>query len=458
MNPPDPVQTALSGTSRAHRYGMLLVFVFGSVLLVGTAGLSYRDAHRASRLVTQGQAEAINHELRSMFEGQPGRVLDQDRVARALAAQADWGMTYLGVYDRSGGLLVESGQAVAPVGDIKVRGRPLEMQTVGERVRVVVSPPPRGRGGPRHGGPPRPRPGAAPGPPRPHFGGPPASGAATWPPPYVFEFEPLVANQLRSGAARGLGVATAGMLLLGLATVLLWNHAKAREQAERSAAQDRHFAVLGQLTATLSHELRTPLTSLKGHAQLLVAQLAEGSRQQAKARGFVADVERLQDLAEGLLRLARSGRADLEACDPIEVARLALSDADIAADPQVTGEAGPWVLDPEAVRHALSNLLRNAIEAGSPPDEIEVRVRLGGRHLEYVVRDRGGGLPPGNPDELFAAFRTGCEDGTGLGLALARQIARVHSGTVEARNRPGGGAEFVLSIPAGLAASAPPRS
>ena len=120
--------------------------------------------------------------------------------------------------------------------------------------------------------------------------------------------------------------------------------------------------------------------------------------------------------------------------------------------------------NPVHLKQILLNLLLNAVQSTKPGGEIRVRggVREGlvkglefrdveGRLVEVVVEDEGPGIPEADLAKVFLPFYTTRPEGTGLGLAISLRIAEAHGGTLKAENRPGGGARFVLSLPAAAA-------
>ncbi|HEY8375188.1 MAG TPA: HAMP domain-containing sensor histidine kinase, partial [Nannocystis sp.] len=110
---------------------------------------------------------------------------------------------------------------------------------------------------------------------------------------------------------------------------------------------------------------------------------------------------------------------------------------------------------------AFRNLIRNAVEAmeGSErPRRIDVGIRVTDGKLVVAIGDSGSGLPEGAGDRIFEPDYTTKSRGTGLGLALVRQAVAAHGGEVLARNRPGGGAEFVVRLPAVATAHAAGRA
>jgi hypothetical protein len=98
------------------------------------------------------------------------------------------------------------------------------------------------------------------------------------------------------------------------------------------------------------------------------------------------------------------------------------------------------------LRHALDNLVKNALEAvGQGPGTVEVRAARRDTRVRITVADSGPGIPPGM--DPFALFETTKPDGTGLGLASAREIVGAHGGTIDSELRAGGGAVFHVTLP-----------
>ena len=108
--------------------------------------------------------------------------------------------------------------------------------------------------------------------------------------------------------------------------------------------------------------------------------------------------------------------------------------------------------DREALTRALWNLLDNAVKYSPDGSSVDLRMREEACWLAVEVRDRGPGVDPGERDAIFDKFARGRQavgraQGTGLGLAMAREIARAHGGDVTVRGRSGGGSIFTLSVP-----------
>ena len=231
---------------------------------------------------------------------------------------------------------------------------------------------------------------------------------------------------------------------------------------------EQAFSEQGRFIANISHELKTPLTYLLGQAQVLRRQ----ARTPEEYDQFVANVEdemrRLKQTVDSFLMLARSnaglrelGVTDISANDfvmealersqPLASHREVLISPSLApadrddADPNVRG-------DPELLCTMVENLVRNAIRHSPPSATVEVDVGWCDPDVAIVVRDQGPGIPEGQLERIFDEFYHASgdrsdADGVGLGLSIARAVARLHDGSLKVENRELGGAEFTVRLP-----------
>lgn len=212
-----------------------------------------------------------------------------------------------------------------------------------------------------------------------------------------------------------------------------------------------------------SHELRTPLANLQAELDLALRRSRTVDELEVALRSASEETERLARLAEDLLVLARATegrlptrREDVDVATLVrEVVRAFASRAaerGVLLDERADGSTTSRI-DPLRLRQALGNLLDNAIR--HTPRDGRVTVTLGRRDGAVVlsVTDTGPGFSDAflaHPFEPFGRDDAprGRPDGPGLGLAIVRAVAEAHGGSVEARNRAGGGAEVVLRLPA----------
>lgn len=233
---------------------------------------------------------------------------------------------------------------------------------------------------------------------------------------------------------------------------------------------DQMIARLGELVtaqrdfiSSAAHELRSPLTSLRGELELALRRERTAPEYKGTIERALADVVNLVTLAEDLLAIARSERrARGAATEPTRVAdlveeatRMARGNAGAkhveiatAIEP---GDVTIAALPGEAAR-ALRNLLDNAITHSPVGGAVLVRAAARDAVVEIAVEDAGGGVRPEDVPLLFTPFWRGdgeraSESGAGLGLALAREIARAEGGDVTYDGSFAPGARFVLSLP-----------
>ena len=225
---------------------------------------------------------------------------------------------------------------------------------------------------------------------------------------------------------------------------------------EEALSRQRRFA------ADASHELRTPLTSISGHARMLDEWALEGDKETAhRSVGTIRrEAGRMRGLIESLLTLTRGdegapmevGRYDLGA-----VAKEATETARAAADGKVSVEFVPIeheitaTFDRERVLQVASILLDNAVKYTPDGGSVTVRVEEEDGGVALAVSDTGVGISEDQLPLVFERFYRAdaarAEEGVGLGLSIARQIAEAHGGTIEARSKPGVGSTFVLLLP-----------
>ncbi|PRQ06185.1 sensor histidine kinase [Enhygromyxa salina] len=433
--------------SQRIRVGFLAVGLSLAIVLVSVTLSSFLGARALSEAVTRGQAAVIRSGLSDIQHGwkRDPTQAELEAVVAELEQleQLELGIRYVAVLhaDGSGPRIGTPSRSLDPA-ELKGLAHD-EVVELGEVVIVVV---PLAPGAHRHGGP-----GLGPperrGPPPDHLGPPPARPG---PPGHlIVEFEPIMRAELLTRSRRELGVGVTGAALMLLASLGFWRLSHQAERAEQRLAAQRQLAALGEMSAVLAHELRNPLASLKGHAQLLVEQL-EGSpahpRAQRKAERVVSEARRLEDLTHGLLAFVRVGEIVRERTSPVAIVESAAIDLDRDRVQLITSSAPrTWPLDGPRMQQVLANLIDNALQA-APDQPVEVEITQAHGMLEFMVRDRGPGVPADQREQIFAPFHTTRTRGTGLGLAVARRIVELHAGEITVTDNPGGGAVFTVRV------------
>lgn len=213
------------------------------------------------------------------------------------------------------------------------------------------------------------------------------------------------------------------------------------------------LAAIGQIGASVSHEVRNPLTviatsvyALKDHCRAKEDEVAARHLERIQR-----SVDQANAIVTTLLDFLRQKAPDRAERDWNRVVAEA-ADA-VPLPPGVRLElvlapgAGRARIDEMQIGRVVANLVRNAAEAAPGSAHVTVETAGDEEAVAVAVRDRGPGLPPDVRPELFEPLFTTKAVGTGLGLALAKAIVEAHEGRIEARNRPEGGAEFLVRIP-----------
>lgn len=220
-----------------------------------------------------------------------------------------------------------------------------------------------------------------------------------------------------------------------------------------------------RLMTMVSHELRNPLTATVCAAEILrmkaVANGAEDGEFLEYVETIFSSSGRMTRLMDELLLLARleSGQLTFQPAwvSPLMLCRKLRDEVGIVeVRDRVTitsalPEDSRFALDPALVRHILMNLLSNALKYSPADAPVEIRIAADAGMLRISVEDRGIGIPPGDQarlfEEFFRASNVGNVRGTGVGLNIAQECARLHGGRLSFLSVPGCGTTFTVEIP-----------
>lgn len=235
---------------------------------------------------------------------------------------------------------------------------------------------------------------------------------------------------------------------------------RALEESRQEMARTESLRQLGQFSAVVAHEVKNPLASIGGVLQVLRSR-ATAHTPEHEILGKVLDrLTELDRLVDELLRFARPREPILTTVSlrtfAHEVVALFQQDpASRGVAVAMDAEEVPVPLDRGIMQRVVLNLLLNAGQAMDGAGEVVLAGRLRGGWAELVVSDRGPGIPAELRERVFEPFYTTKVRGTGLGLAIARQAIEAHGGTIRATETLGGGAQFVIHLPATGHASTP---
>ena len=217
-----------------------------------------------------------------------------------------------------------------------------------------------------------------------------------------------------------------------------------------------------QLLRDVSHELRSPLARLQ--LALSLARRQESTGVERHLARIACEADRLEELIARTLKLARLERPmqGLEHL-PVDIAELlTLIVGDVGIEAEARGSAValqterplPVKGDPELLRSAMENVIRNAVRYGPPGSKVGIEARRRDAQIEVMVSDSGPGVPEKDLELIFEPFyrvdaaRNRAVGGDGLGLAIAARAVGIHGGRIQARNVEQGGLMVQLTLPA----------
>ena len=256
----------------------------------------------------------------------------------------------------------------------------------------------------------------------------------------------------------------AGGQALGVVAVL--RDLSAVRQLEEQLRRSDRLAALGTLAAGLAHEIKNPLTSILTFSRHLSRRFGDERFRQRFQSVVPRELERINGIVDGLLRLARPGRLTLA---PVHLAGLVDRALELYANQ--TEAKGVTVVreyalglpaipaDPEQLYQALVNLVTNALDATEAGGTLTVRIGWTAaasgttgspesrERLRVEIEDTGAGISPAQAGNVFNPFFTTKAEGTGLGLAIAHKIIEDHAGTITLRSVPGRGTTFTVLLP-----------
>jgi two-component system sensor histidine kinase KdpD len=388
----------------------LIAFLITSV----TASQLSDRARRRTReaLNRQTEMERLHAIGRAILLSNPERPLGE-QIAREIARIYDLG--FVGLYDRASDMVHRAGPEDPP--NLATRLRDAAMNGTlsrDEEIRMVVAPV--------------------------SFGAQPVGSVALKGPP------------LSDAALQALS----NLVALGL------EKARAQEAAIRMDATRQSEEFKATLLDAVAHEFKTPLTSLRAAISAILSSSVQEPEQRDEMLQIINEAtERLNALVTEAIHLSRAEAEGLRLKKerfPVVVAieavlrqmESALEGRDVKLD--VGGELPPVLADLEMIQLVLRHLIDNAAKYSPPGSPISITARVEGNNMLVGVRNEGEGISEWETSRIFEKFYRGVgarerTPGTGMGLAITRDIALAHGGQVRVESVPGQGADFIFSIP-----------
>jgi PAS domain S-box-containing protein len=246
------------------------------------------------------------------------------------------------------------------------------------------------------------------------------------------------------------------------------NADEALREAQANLARVSRVTTMGELTASLAHEIKQPIAAAVTNAKTCLRWLGRDQPDVAEAREAAArnikDVIRASDIISSISLLFKKGALQRELVNVNELIRemivLLRSEANrysISIRTELAEDLPKVMADPVQLQQVFMNLMLNGIDAMKETTgggELTIKSEAGDAQLLISVSDNGVGLPPEQADEIFRAFFTTKDKGTGMGLPISRSIIESHGGHLWVAGASGCGATFQFTLPVTVAAHA----
>ena len=239
--------------------------------------------------------------------------------------------------------------------------------------------------------------------------------------------------------------------VVGIAVGIL----KDRERGQSALNQKLiALATLGEAVSSVAHEIKNMLIPIRG----FLRRIRENQNPETKVISYLEIVEQetanLEKMVKDMLSFGRNAplqKTEVEVGPLVEEMRKILQeefrDNGIRFVCQCQEGINSFKLDREKIRHALSNLIQNAIQASSKDKEVRLFIRHDQGILQIIIEDDGEGIDQKHMDQLFQPFFSTKAQGTGLGLLITKQIVEQHGGKIRIESEPGNGTRVFLNIP-----------
>jgi signal transduction histidine kinase len=238
---------------------------------------------------------------------------------------------------------------------------------------------------------------------------------------------------------------------------------------EKRLRQQETTSALGELSATIAHEFMNPLGSIKGAVEILKDDFPEKHEKHGFLEILIKEIERLDRTVRSVLRFRRQERLAKSVCDPnalldtiLVLAQGEANQRGVEVTRQLAEDKKDLPLDADKIQQLFLNIVMNAIQAmpnggrltvtsqwtdGPPPAGVQNESKQGVGGVLFRFEDTGPGIPKDAMASLFDTFYTTKEEGTGLGLVIAKRIVDAHGGTIRVESEPGAGTCFEVWLP-----------
>ena len=245
-----------------------------------------------------------------------------------------------------------------------------------------------------------------------------------------------------------------------IAYVMLIRDITESRKGEEEKIESERLNALTMLAAGVAHEIGNPLNSMNIHLQLLERKLKKAvpDLYEAELRDLIDtstdEVKRLDHIIDQFLKAIRPSQPQLEPTDVNALVKESLrflepeiKDRGISLTLELRSALPPLQLDPDQIKQAFYNVVKNASQATDQGGSITVRSDLTDEHVSVIFTDTGEGISASEMSDVFQPYFTTKKSGTGLGLLIIRRIIREHGGDIKISSEEGKGTSVTISLP-----------
>lgn len=229
-------------------------------------------------------------------------------------------------------------------------------------------------------------------------------------------------------------------------------------ERQDAIVESEKLAAVGRIAAHMAHEIRNPLVTMGGYARRIIQIPKEKSKISKKidtsAEIILKECERLEKTLSNVMDFSRPTKFIREfnnindiVRDTVNLLKNLFQEKRVDVEMNLSNDLPLVKSDFNQMKQVMLNLLQNSLDAISAGGSIRISSRSDGDLIEISISDNGTGISDEDPNIVFEPFFSTKVTGVGLGLAIVKKIIKDHNGTIRARNREEGGAEFIIRLP-----------
>lgn len=234
--------------------------------------------------------------------------------------------------------------------------------------------------------------------------------------------------------------------------IAIYHDISEAEKTKQEMARLEGLNAIGETAGSVAHELRNPACTIRGFVELLQRKCREDQREYYRI--ILEELDRMNGIIEDFLSLTRTRLVDKIPLDINEVLHslypLILSDAiknGIELKYCLCDKTDTLELNPREIRQLVLNLARNGMDAMGPRGTLRISTKKSVNGVTLVIQDTGTGIQPELINRIFEPFYTSKQNGTGLGLAVCRNIVEGHGGVIKVESEVNKGTSFTMFFP-----------